>query len=74
MSFTVYFGRSRAKWVSGLHGLVWQAGLSRGVVWQAGWSRGLVSVAAAAAGEVRRPGRQVAAGLGADIDGVLSGL
>lgn len=48
------------------------------VIWQAGWSRGLAPVAGAAAaagtGEVRRRGRQVAAGLGADIDGVLSGL
>lgn len=46
--------------------------VSSGLAWS-GWSRVLLSEAAAG-GEVRRPGRQVAVRLGADIDGVLSGL
>lgn len=57
--------------VSGCQAFVVWSGLDLSWSGLAVWS---VVAAAGAAGEVRRPGRQVAARLGADIDGVLSGL
>lgn len=60
--------------MSGFRGLVRAGSLLVWSGWLVSWSGRSVVAAAGAAGEVRRPGRQVAARLGADIDGVLSGL